>query len=87
MKAKFVICCALALALIGLSCTPESVLEISVTGIDDEVLIENVGNIGCLVFVTSPEGDQQFQLAVGKSVTVTNISKPVEVSAVSLATG
>ncbi len=59
-------------------------MEISVTEVDNGVMIQNVGNIDCLVFVSSLEGEQQFELTVGESVTVTNISQPVEVSAVSL---
>ena len=61
-------------------------MEISVTEVDNGVMIENVGNVDCLVFVSSPEGEQQFELAVGESVTVTGIIKPIEVSAVSSAT-
>jgi len=61
-------------------------LEISVTEVDNGVMIENVGNIACLVFVSSPEGEQQFELAVGESVTVSDITKPIEVSAVSSTT-
>jgi len=60
-------------------------LEISVTEVDNGVMIENVGNVACLVFVSSPEGEQQFELAVGESVTVSDITKPIEVSAVSSA--
>ena len=82
MKATFLICCILALVLVGLSCAPESTLEISATEVDNGVMIENVGNIDCLVFVSSPEGEQQFELAVDESVTVTDISQPIEVSAV-----
>ena len=84
MKATFLICCILALALVSLSCGPEATLELSVTEVDKGVMIENVGNIDCLVFVSSPEGEQQFELAVGESVTVTNISQPIDVSAVTL---
>jgi hypothetical protein len=84
MKATFLICCILALVLIDLSCAPEGTLEISVTEIDNGVMIENVGNINCLVFVNSPEGQQQFELAVGENLTVTDISQPIEVSAVTL---
>jgi hypothetical protein len=47
-------------------------------------MIENVGNVDCLVFVNSPEGEQQFELAVGQNTTVTGISQPIEVSAVKL---
>jgi len=84
MKATFLICCILALALVGLSCAPEATLEISITEVDNGVMIENVGNVDCLVFVSSPEGEQQFELAVGQSVTVSDISQPIEVSAVTL---
>ena len=86
MKATFLICCILALALLGLSCTPEATLEISVTEVDNGVTIENVGNVACLVFVSSPEGEQRFELAVGESVTVTDITKPIEVAAVNSVT-
>jgi len=84
MKATFLICCILALVLVGLSCAPEATLEISVTELDNGVMIENVGNVACLVFVSSPEGEQQFELAVGENVKVTDISQPIEVSAVTL---
>jgi len=83
MKATFLICCILALVLVGLSCAPEATLEISVTEVDNGVMIENVGNVACLVFVSSPEGEQQFELAVGDNITLTDISQPIEVSAVS----
>lgn len=58
-------------------------MEISVTEVDNGVIIQNVGNVACALFVSSPEGEQQFKLAVGKNVTVTDISQPIEVSAVS----
>ena len=80
------ICCILALALLGLSCVPETTLEISVTEVDNGIMIQNVGDVACLVFVSSPEGEQQFELAVSESVTVTDISQPIEVSAVSSVT-
>ena len=87
MKATFLICCILVLALIGLSCAPQATLEISVTEINNGVMIENVGNVACLVFVSSLEGEQQFELAAGENITVANISQPVQVSAVSPTTG
>lgn len=71
------------LVLLGLCCTPQATLGISVTELDNVVMIENVGNVDCLVFVNSPEGEQQFQLDVGQNTTVTGISQPIEVSAVS----
>ena len=93
MKAAFVICCILVVALSGLTCTPEDSPSISVTEdelsvsatlIENGVMIENVGDVDCIVVVTSPEGEQQSELAVGESVTVTGITEPIEVSAVSL---
>ena len=84
MKATFLICCIFALTLLGLSCAPEATLEISITEVDNGVMIENVGNVACLVFVSSPEGEQQFELAVGENVTVTDTSQPIEVSVVTL---
>jgi len=86
MKATFLICCILALALLGLACTPEAILSVSVTEIDDGVVIENTGTADCIAIVTSPEGEQRFELNVSENVTVTNISQPIEVSAVASAT-
>jgi len=71
-------------SLLGLSCAPEARLEISVTELDNGVMIENVGNVDCTVFLTSPEGEQRFELNVGENVTVTDISQPIEVAAVGL---
>jgi len=84
MKTKFLICCILLVSLLGLSCAPEARLEISVTELDNGVMIENVGNVDCTVFLTSPEGEQRFELNVGENVTVTDISQPIEVAAVGL---
>jgi len=84
MRVIFLICCILALVLVGLTCAPEATLEISVTEVDNGVIIQNVGNVDCLVFVSSPAGEQQFELAIGENVTVTDIIKPIEVSAVRL---
>ena len=86
MKIAILICCILALALLallGLSYTPGTSLEISRTELDNGVIIQNVGNIPCLVFVSSPEGEQQFELAVGANVTVSDITKPTDVAATS----
>jgi hypothetical protein len=77
MRIAILICCILALvflALAGLSYLAGIPSEVSVTGIDDGVIIQNVGNIPCLVFVTSPEGEQQFKLAVGANVTLVTLS-------------
>jgi hypothetical protein len=68
MKSTFLICCIIALVLVGLSCAPEAALELSVgddaisvtpTLIEDAVMIENVGDVDCIVTVTSPEGEQK----------------------------
>jgi len=86
MRIAALVCCSLALAmlaLIGLSYTPGTSFEVSVTDIDNGVIIQNVGNIPCLIFVSSPEGVQQFQLAVAEKVTVTDITKPIDVAATS----
>jgi len=79
---RLLLSCILVLALIGLSCAPQATLEISVTELDNGVMIENAGNVDCLVFVSSPEGEQQLELAVGQNTTVTDISQPIEISAV-----
>jgi hypothetical protein len=84
MKRAFLICCIVGLALISLSCAPEATLDVSLTETDVGVTIENVGGVDCIVFVTSPDREQRFELAVGESVLVTDISEPIEVSAVSL---
>ncbi len=73
----------LVVASLGLSCAPEATLEISVTEVDNGVVIENTSSVDCIVFVSSTEGQQQLKLAVGETVTVTGITKPIEVSAVS----
>ena len=46
------------LILVGLSCAPQTTLDISVTQLENGVMVENVGNVDCLVFVNSPEGEQ-----------------------------
>jgi len=86
MKIAILTCCVLALvflALAGLSYTPGISLEVSVTDVDNGAVIQNVGNIPCLVFVSSPEGVQQFQLAVAENVMVTGITKPIDIGATS----
>jgi len=82
MKRLFLICCIAILALIGLSCTPPATLELSVNETANGVMIKNVGNVDCIVFVKSPDCEKRFELNIGENVTVTDISHPVEVSAV-----
>lgn len=77
MRIAILICCILALAvlaLIGLSYTAGISPQVSVTGIDNGVMIQNVGNIPCLVVVNSLEGEQRFELAVGANVTLVTLS-------------
>jgi hypothetical protein len=86
MRIAVLICCILALAmlaLVGLSYIAVSPAEVSITGIDNGVIIQNVGNVPCLVVVNSLEGEQQFQLAVGANVTLitlSHITKPTNCS-------
>jgi hypothetical protein len=53
------------------------------TELDNGVMVENVGGVDCIVFVNSPQGEQQFELAVGQNTTITGITPPIKVSAVS----
>jgi hypothetical protein len=84
MKATSLLCCILVLVLAGLSCTPDGTLAVSVTEIDDGVIIKNTGTVDCTAVVTSNEGEQRFELDVGENVTVVNMSQPIEVSAVTV---
>ena len=93
MKATLVICCILALALSGLTCTPgdslsisvtEDALSVSVTEVDGGVMIENLSSVACIAFVGSQQGEQRLELAAGESITVSSISPPIEVAAVSV---
>jgi hypothetical protein len=86
MRVAILTCCILTLAflvLTGLSYMPGMSLKVAVTDIDNRVVIQNTGNTRCLVFVSSPEGVQQFQLAVDENVTVTGVAQPVDVAATS----
>lgn len=86
MRIAILICCILALALFaltGLSDTPGISFGFSVGDIDGGVVIQNTGNIPCLVFVSLAEGIQHFELAAGENVTATGVAQPVDVSATS----
>jgi hypothetical protein len=82
MRIAVLICCILALAMlalmglshIGLSYEGGISSEVSVTGIVNGVIIQNVGNHPCLVIVDSLEGEQRFKLAVGANVTLVTLS-------------
>ena len=60
MKKAFLISCVIILALVGLSRTPDTTLDISVTETDDGIVIENTSGVDCVVFVSSPEGEQRY---------------------------
>jgi hypothetical protein len=86
MRIAILICCILALVfltLTSLSYTPGTSLKIFRTELDNGVIIQNMGNIPCLIFIGSPEGVHQFQLAVGADVMVTDVTKPIDVAATS----
>jgi hypothetical protein len=73
MRIAILACCVLGLvflAVAGLSYLAGIPSEVSVTGTDGGVIIQNVGNHPCLVVVNSPEGKEQFRLAVDASVTL-----------------
>jgi hypothetical protein len=87
MRLMPLLCCVLAFSLVGLSCSSEPPLTISfddaisiaAATTEDGVVIENTGDVDCILFVRSPEGEQQFELDVGESVTVADVTEPVEV--------
>jgi hypothetical protein len=47
-------------------------------------MIQNVGKVDCLVFVNIAKGEEHFELAAARNVTVTDIQQPIEVSIVRL---
>lgn len=81
LKAAFQAPCALDLVLVCTSGPLEPPLKASIT--DDAVFVtvmplENVGDIDCIVFVTSTEGEPQFELAAGVSITVSGMTQSRE---------
>ena len=93
MKAKILICCVLALTFSALSCpldtdpgisVTEESLAIRVMEVEGGITIENLSGVACIVFVRSPEGEQEFEVAAGESVTVTGITPRIEACSVSL---
>lgn len=90
---RLLVCCVLVLALSGLSCPADTELEISTSDdaisvsahlVENGVMMENTGEVDCLIIVDSPEGEQRFEVPVGENMTVTDITPPIEVVAVSL---
>ena len=88
MKTALLVLCVLCALVMGFQCPPSDGVSIT---IDDEAIgivvveveggieITNTSEVAIIVFVTSPEGEQQFKLDVGESVTVTGVTKPIEV--------
>ena len=60
----------------------EESLAILVTEIEGGIAIENLSGGDCIVYVRSPEGEQMFELGIGETITVTGITAPIEVEAV-----
>ena len=90
LKATLVGCCILLVALPGLLCNAETSptvtitegsLSLSVIEVEGGIMIENLSDADCIVYVRSPEGEQAFKLAVGEAITVIDVSKPIEVAA------
>lgn len=78
-----VIAVVVIMVLPKLTPTPDLKIGVSVAELHDGVMIGNVGDVDCIVTVTSREGEQQFELAGGESMTVTGMTQPIEVVAVS----
>ena len=91
MKTALLVLCVLCMSVMGFQCPPgdgvsitidDEAIGIVVVEVDGGIEITNTGEIAVIVFVRSPEGEQQFELDVGESVTVTGITEPIEVWAV-----
>ena len=48
------------------------------------IYYDAIRTVAVIVFVESPEGEQRFDLAPGESVTVTGVTKPIEIRTVGL---
>ena len=91
IKTACLVSCVLAPVFLGCRCTPgnslsisvtEDELKVSVTEIDNGIEITKVSKLASIVFVSSPEGKQRFELDIGESVTVTDITKAIDVAVV-----
>ena len=56
-------------------------LAIRVTEVEGGITVANLTDVDCIVYVRSPEGEQQFELDIGESVMVTGTTSPIEVGA------
>ena len=88
MKTALVVLCLLCMSVMGFQCPPsdgvsititDEAIVISVVEVEGGIEITNTSEVAIIVLVTSPEGEQQFELDVGESVTVTGINPPIEV--------
>lgn len=57
----------------------EGEIDVAVTELGAEVVVENTSTVPVIVFVETPDGKQQFHLDVGDSITVTDLTEPVTV--------
>lgn len=79
MRVTTLICCVLALGLLGPACTLETApvisatedwLSVLVTEVEGGVTVEDLRSVDCIVYMRSAEGKQWFEVAAGESVTV-----------------
>lgn len=83
MKRVALVGLILLVALLTFSCAqPTTILEISVEETQEGIIIKNTGNVDCIVFVTWPDKQEHFDLAVGQSQIVEDAPKPSSISAV-----
>jgi len=91
MKTALVVLCVLCISVMGFQCPPsagvsvtitDESIGISVSEVEGGIEITNTSEVAIIVSVESPEGEQQFELDVGESVTVTGITEPIRVSVV-----
>ena len=82
MKRVALLALILLIALLAFSCAPKTSLEISVEETQEGIVITNTGNVDCTVFITWPDKEQRFALAVGETEVVESVPKPSNISAV-----
>lgn len=81
MKRVTLVGLILLIALLAFSCAPKTGLEISVLETQKGTVITNAGNVDVTVFVTWPDEERLFDLAVGQS-RLESMPKPSAISAV-----
>ena len=90
-KAALLALCVLGVALMGFQCPPgdgvsvtidDEAIGISVVEVEGGIEITNTSEVAIIVFVTSPEGEQLFELEAGEVIRVTGITAPIEVGTV-----